>query len=125
MNLVVEEQDLAICRLPAASPVPQWLPTEGFRAVTWTSDETSVVCEQSAIPVGIASERDWCTLRVDGPLELSLTGVLASIARPLAEASIAIFVVSTFDTDYVLVKRNSLERAIDSLRAAGHVVTTG
>lgn len=125
MRVVAEEQDLAICRLPAASPLPEWLPAAGFRAVTWTAEETSVVCEQSAMPAKVAGESDWRALRVVGPLELGLTGVLASIARPLAEAAIPIFAVSTFDTDYVLVKRDSLERAVASLRAAGHEVATG
>lgn len=122
MKLVVEEQELAICRLPAASPVPEWLPGAGFRAVIWTREETSVLCDQAVVPDGVTSERDWRALRVAGPLEFSLAGVLASMTQPLADASVPIFAVSTFDTDYVLVKQGTLDRAIDSLRAAGHEI---
>jgi hypothetical protein len=125
MNLVVELQDLAICRLDPEAAAPSWLPTTGFRAVTWTRDETSIVCEQGAVPAGVTCEEDWRAIRVVGPLEFSLTGVLASLTTPLADASIPVFGISTFDTDYVLVKRGDLDRAIDVLRTADHEVVEG
>ena len=64
------------------------------------------------MPEGVLCERGWAGLKVEGPLDFSLTGVLASLAQPLAEAGISIFAVSTYDTDYVLVKGGDLERAV-------------
>jgi len=122
MNLVVEEFELAICRLAADFLLPTWLPATGLRTVTWTRDETSTVCVQAVVPVDVITEGDWRALRVAGPLEFNLTGVLASIARTLADAQVPIFAVSTYDTDYVLVKRGTLHHAIDTLHSVGHEI---
>jgi hypothetical protein len=89
-------------------------------AMARTSDELSVVCEESLVPGAIRCEKGWKCLVVHGPLALSETGILASIAGPLAEAEISIFAVSTFDTDYILVRSVDLARVGRLLRAAGH-----
>jgi hypothetical protein len=81
-----------------------------------------VVCAESAVPSGVRCERAWRALRVEGPLDFALTGVLASLAVPLAKAGVSIFATSTFDTDYVLVKEELLEQAVNALRLAGHEV---
>lgn len=81
-----------------------------------------MVCAESAVPAGLRCERAWRALRVEGPLDFALTGVLASLALPLAEAGVSIFAISTFDTDYVLVQEENLERAVNALRLAGHEV---
>lgn len=93
-----------------------------FFSITRTADELSVVCRQDAVPEGVVCQRGWRCLRVAGTIPLSVVGVLASLAAPLAEAGISAFAVSTFDTDYLLVKDKDLKAALESLRAAGQLV---
>lgn len=112
---------LAVSRLDPQTPLPEWVSGD-FCSLTRTSDELSVVCDASAVPAGIESESGWQAFQVQGPLAFGLTGILASIVRPLAEAAISIFAISSFDTDYVLVKEDNVEGAIEVLRQAGHEV---
>lgn len=121
-------ETLAVCRLDPGTPlipVIQALP-EGFLAVVRTAGEVSVVCPQAAVPAAWREppegrvEPGWRAFMVRGPLEFSLTGVLASLAGPLAAAGVSLFAVSTFDTDYVLVREAFLEKARAALAAAGH-----
>ena len=93
-----------------------------FFSVTRTPAELSAVCDVAAVPPGVKSEGPWSVLAVRGPLDLNMTGVLAALAAPLATAGISIFAVSTYDTDYVLVRSHDLDRAIRTLREAGHDV---
>ncbi len=79
-----------------------------------------MVCPERAVPAGVDAERGWRCLRVRGPLAFELTGVLASLASPLAAAGVPIFALSTFDTDYLLIPGARLETAVDVLRTAGH-----
>lgn len=122
MRLSVIEGEFGVARLGADDGVPDWAMRSGFSSVTRTEDELSVVCAAEAIPPEVRAERGWRGLRVVGQLDFSLTGVLASIANPVADAKVSIFAVSTFDTDYVLVRGDDLVRAVDALRAAGHEV---
>ena len=92
-------------------------------SITRTAEELSVVCSPEAVPEGVSHEPGWRALTVDGPLDFSLTGVLASLAGPLAEAGIPIFVVSTYDTDWLLVQAERLDAAVAVLRARGHDIT--
>lgn len=94
-----------------------------FLSITRTADELSVVCPEEYAPEGAAVEVGWRAMKVEGTLDFSLVGILASISAPLADAGVGIFVVSTFDTDYVLVKEASLERAVSALEGAGHEVS--
>jgi hypothetical protein len=120
--------ELSICRLPAGSGLPAWAaPSKGaargaLTTVSWTAEETSVVCASALVPADVAADPGWRALAVEGPLDLRLTGILASIATSLAEADVALFAVSTYDTDYVLVKAQELEAAKRALVAAGHSV---
>lgn len=111
---------LAVCRLPAGSPMPDWARSGVLTAVTRTADETSVVCAASVVPEGTTDETGWRALQVAGPLDFGLTGVLAALATPLAEAGVSIFAISTYDTDYVLVREEALEDATGALEAVGH-----
>ena len=114
---------LAVCRLAADAPVPSWVVAPGrFVTITRTADELSITAPQARVPGDIQCERDYRALRVKGPLPLNLIGILASIAEPLAEAGLSIFAISTFDTDYVLVKARDLE-AVTALDRAGHQVS--
>jgi hypothetical protein len=99
-----------------------------FFCVVRTRDELSVVCTEdvcieAALPDGTVVERGWAALKLEGPFPFSMTGVLASFLQPLAEAKIPIFAISTFDTDYVLIKSENLPQAVMTLNAAGHVRT--
>jgi len=112
----------AVCRLDSASSIPPWATADDFFSITRTADELSVVCRQDAVPDGINCERGWRCLRVAGTIPFSVVGVLASLTAPLAEAGISVFAISTFDTDYLLVKAEDLERAVDVLRRRGHTI---
>jgi len=114
---------LAICRLDARAPVPSWTErSSGFLTVSRTAEELSITSVQRAVPADVPCERDYHALRVRGPLPLNLVGVLAAIADPLAEAGLSIFAISTYDTDYVLVKAHDLEAALGTLERAGHQI---
>lgn len=124
LDLTVLPETLAVCRLPAGDAWPAWLDGERFAAVTRTPDETSVVCRAAAVPAGVRAERGWRALRVAGQLDLASTGVLLSLLEPLAAAGVAVFALSTFDTDYTLVKEAALDDAIAALTGAGHRIAS-
>lgn len=111
----------AVCRLDATAPVPVWA-TGPFVSVTRTADELSVVCADEYIPPDVQAEPDWRCLRVAGTLDFALVGVLAALVQPLAAAGVSVFVVSTFDTDYLMVKGPEFGRTVEVLRNAGHAV---
>jgi uncharacterized protein len=113
--------ELAVCRLPADAPAPPVLDA-AFYSITRTGDELSIVCPLADVPPGATVEGGWAALRVQGPLDFALTGILAALTQPLAAAGIPVFAVSTYDTDYVLVRDHDLATAIESLRHAGHTV---
>ena len=122
VNLTLLPATFAVCRLPTDSPVPAWA-SGSFVSITRTADELSVVCEESQAPADAQAERRWRMLRVNGTLDFALIGILAALTAPLADAGISVFAISTFDTDYLLVKQNKLQQAIAALVAAGHQVT--
>lgn len=122
LRLAVLDERLAVCRLDASDVLPQ-TPPDGFLSVTRTADELSVVCAEESIPESDRCEKGWRALKLEGPFEFSEVGVLASVAAPLAEVGVSIFAVSTFDTDYVLVKGEQLESALSALRNRGHEIT--
>jgi hypothetical protein len=113
---------LAICRLDPADSLPAWALDGPFWCVCRTADELSVVCPQERVPRGTRAEVDWRGLRLEGPLPLTMTGMLSSVLAPLADAEVSIFALSTFDTDYVLIREQDLAAAAEALRAAGHEV---
>lgn len=121
-GLTVLGERFSICRLEAGEEIPPWATGGTFFSVTRTRDELSVVCPENAVPEGIRCERGWRATKLEGPFDLSMVGILASVASPLAEAGASIFAVSTFDTDYVLVREEQLDLAVDTLRARGHRV---
>ena len=96
--------------------------TGAISSITRTADELSVVCAEAAVPDGMQAERGWRALCVDGPLDFALTGILAGLATALAEAGVSIFAVSTFDTDWLLVKEDQRAEAVRALTEAGHTV---
>jgi hypothetical protein len=123
MLLTVIEARLAVCRAEAGSEVPVWVDHAGdFISITRTMDELSIVCARDAVPPGVPMEGPWRAFKVQGPLVMTLIGVVAAVANPLADAGISIFAISTYDTDYVLVHEPDFDAAIEALVAAGHTV---
>jgi len=113
---------LAICRLEKSAPIPDWLMEGEFFTVSRAFDELSFVCPQESVPDGVRCNKNWRCLKVEGPLPFNMTGVLASIMVPLANAKVPVFVFSTYDTDYIMVRDDDLETALRALAGEGHEI---
>ncbi|MGH3145083.1 MAG: GNAT family N-acetyltransferase [Rubrobacter sp.] len=113
---------MTICRLDAAAEVPAWATAASLFSVTRTADELSVVCPEEFVPDGKRCEAGWRVFKLEGPFEFSEVGILSAVAAPLAEVGVGIFALSTFDTDYVLVKEEGLDLAASALRGRGYDV---
>jgi len=125
LDLVLLPEEYAICRLPSGSSLPASLlagPAGGIVSVTWTEDEVSIICRADQAPAEATATTPWRCLQVAGPLDLAMTGVLASLAGPLADARVNIVAFSTYDTDYLLVPTVRLSEAIATLTGTGHRV---
>jgi hypothetical protein len=123
LPLEVLPDTLAVCRLPPDTPIPPWAAgASSFLTVSRTREELSITAVQGEVPDGVRCERDFRALRVRGTLSPDLVGILLSIADPLARAGLSIFAISTYDTDYVLVRSRDLVAALEALRTAGHDV---
>lgn len=121
LTLSVLGQKFAICRLERNAPLPSWATKSKFFVITKTSEELSIVCPQKNVPQEVKAERNWRAFKVEGPLDLSLTGVLASLALPLAQNKINIFAISTYDTDYLLVQEEQFAKAKKILKSFCHL----
>jgi hypothetical protein len=115
-------QVFAIARLDAFVALPDWATCGDLAFTARTPREVSILVEASCVPGDVRCERDWLGFVILGPLPFTMTGVLASILQPLADAGIPILAMSTFDTDYVFVQRAHRGQAIDALVSAGHEV---
>jgi hypothetical protein len=122
VRLFALDELYAIVRLHPDAGLPDWVEGGHFWSVTRSDSELSVVCREEDVPPDASAERGWCALEVAGPLDFSLTGVVASLVSPLADAAVPIFVLSTFDTDYLFVREADLPRAAEALRGAGHTI---
>ncbi|MEO1174100.1 MAG: ACT domain-containing protein [Myxococcota bacterium] len=109
--------EFSVCRLAPGTPLPSWL--RGWYSVTSTSVELSIVCASPIVPDGVQREDGWALLSLTGPIPFETTGVVAGLTQGLAVAGIGVFVVSTFDTDHLLVKAEQVEEAVRILKAAG------
>jgi len=114
------EAPLAVCRLESSAPVPEWAAGGPFVSVTRTADELSVICPEAAVPAGTVAVPGWRGLKLEGPFDFSVTGLVSSFSRLLADAGISLLVVCTYDTDYLLVKGVDLDRAIVCLETGGY-----
>jgi GNAT superfamily N-acetyltransferase len=123
MSLRMVDGVFAVCRLTGGAAIPRWATASEFFSITKTADEISIICSQDAVPDGVQCERAWRCLRVAGAMPFTAVGVLASLTAPLAEAGISVFAISTFDTDYLLVKEKDLAAAIEALRGQGYGVS--
>lgn len=122
LDLEILPDLLAVCRLDAGAALPVWSLSSPFFSLTRTARELSVVCLASNVPPGVRAETGFRALGVSGPLDFALTGILSSLLDPLASARISVFAISTFDSDYILVRDGDLARAASALRDAGHRV---
>lgn len=113
---------LAAARLSGTAPVPPWADGPGVVSITRRAGELSVVCAEERVPPAVRAERGFRALEVEGPLDFQEVGVLHALTGPLARAGVSLLAVSTFDTDLVLVREETLARALEALRGAGHRV---
>ena len=120
VTIIVYEESFAICRLSSGEQVPSWCADSAFLSVSRSPDELSIVCLQRLVPDGVRCSRDWALMRIDGVLDLQMTGVLSGLLAPLSGAGVNVFTISTYDTDYILVPRSKLEKTRTSLSVEGH-----
>ena len=114
----------AVCRLPSDTDPPRLPASASLVSITRTGDELSIVCPAEQAPDHAKCEFPWICFKLDGPFSFTQTGVLASFIDPLAGHGVPVFTISTFDTDYVLVKEEHAEVARKTLQTAGHELVT-
>jgi hypothetical protein len=122
MQLSLLDKIFGICVFANNIPIPEWAATASLCSITRTGKELTVVCPQNIIPADIEHDREWRCFRIDGSFDLEQIGVISSLAAPLAQAGISIYVVSSYDTDYILVKDEKVEQVIAVLSRDGHSI---
>lgn len=123
LTLHLLPESFVICRLSPSSSLPSWAFDGPFVSITKTGDELSIITiDDHRLPKDVQCERNWKCFKLQGPFPFDMTGILTSVLNPLGKADIGILAVSTFDTDYVLVKESNLQIAIDVLKQNGHSV---
>jgi hypothetical protein len=121
-SLLLLDELLAVCRLAADAPAPEWAQGRALSAFIRTPEELTVICPEHLVPPGVIAEPGWRVLQVEGPLDFELVGVLASLAASLADAGVSIFAISTYSTDFILIKQSQVDLALTALHQAGHQV---
>jgi hypothetical protein len=125
VKLRLLDADLAVCRLHAGAGLPGWFSlAPPLSAAVVRGDELTLVCRAADVPDDVTAEAGWRALEVEGPMDLTLTGVMAELSGALARAGVALFAVSTYDTDVLLVRDAQLDGAVAALRDAGHEVAS-
>lgn len=122
LTMKLLEESFAVCKLETGEAIPSWAGSGSFFSITRTAEELSVVCPQKNVPAGVKCEPGWRILKIEGPLDFSLIGILSSISSVLAGSGISIFAISTYDTDYILVKDEKISEAMDVLSVKGHSI---
>ena len=118
LTLSILPEKLGICHLAKNSPIPDWTTSGNFFSITRTDQELSIIYPQDKIPGGVLFEKDWRAFRLEGVVEgIYSVGIIASLSKPLAEAGISIFNISTYETNYVLVEDKNLAKAKEILGA--------
>ena len=112
----------AVCRFDPSASIPGWaLAGGGFVSITHSERELSIVAAESIVPAEVTAERGWAVMRVVGKLDFSIVGVLAMLTTALAKAKIPCFAISTYDTDYILVKQQDADDAAEALGKVAQV----
>jgi hypothetical protein len=119
INLLITPWKLAVCKL-TNEQLPAWANSSHFLSYTKTADEYSLVCEAHYVPKEIKAETGWNCLKVEGVLDFSLVGIIAGITAVLAAEKISVFVISTHDTDYLLIKEEKTRQAIQALKSSSY-----
>jgi hypothetical protein len=122
LSLKILADRMAVCRFEPSAPLPDWFDQPGFYSITRTAEELSVVCNEERVPLGTESETGWRCFQLLGPFNFSEIGIISSLTHPLTESGVSVFVISTFDTDYLMVKEKDFPKAVDVLTARGHQV---
>lgn len=122
LTLFLVPESFAICRFDPGTSMPGWVQINAFFSLTNTSKEVSLVCQIESLPSDVDADRDWRCFKIQGPIPFSLTSILNSVTVPLSQENLGIFVISTCDTDYMLVKKEALPQALSALTAAGHTI---
>lgn len=125
LTLTVLKETFAVCQLHTGDALPAWALEADFFSITRTPAELSVVIPQRFIKGSFPCERDWRCMEVAGPLGFTEVGILAALITPLARANVSIFAISSYNTDYILVKEKDLETAVSVLSHQGHYVSRG
>ena len=118
--LSVLKETFSIHRLAPDASLPEAVSECEFYSLSKTPDELSLVCPEQFAVKSEKSNLDWKCLKVAGPLDFELTGILAGITEVLAKEKLSVFAISTFDTDYILIKKQGLTAAISALERAGY-----
>lgn len=121
-RLTLLPSPMALCRLAPDAKIPNWVEDASLLSITRTNDELSIICDAHLVPTNVQAEGGWRAMKMIGPLEFTMVGVLAAILNPLAEAQVSILAISTYDTDYILVTDPDLRTALTALQEAGHQV---
>jgi hypothetical protein len=121
-HITLLPERLAVCRLAPNAALPAWATAKPGYSITRTAEELSVVCEERQVPADVRAERGFRILKMEGPFAFTETGIVAAVVMPLARAGIGVFVISTFDTDYIMVKQADLSRACRLLEQRGHKI---
>ena len=124
-SLKILPERMAVCRFEPTAALPDWIDTSAFYSITRTEEELTLVCCEALVPPGAQCESEWRCFRVQGILDFSEIGIMFTLTQPLAKAGVSVFVISTYDTDYFLVKEKELPKAIDALTTSGHEIVAG
>jgi hypothetical protein len=122
-TLSILSDRLTICRLDKDDEIPAWATKTSFVSITRTAEELSIIAPEAIVPESFPHDAGWRPIKVEGPLEFTLFGVLSSLISPLAQEGISVLAIATYDTDYFLVKEDHCERAASILRSKGHSVS--
>lgn len=122
LKLEILNNRYGVCKLESGTGIPGWISGNGFFSITGTPDELSVVCEEELIPEDVQSEKGWRIFKVQGPLDFSLIGIISDISTCLAGAGVSIFAVSTYETDYIMVREQELDQAVTALTEAEYEI---
>ena len=122
LRFSVLQDEAGICRLPPAAAIPEWAYLGEFFSITKTAEELSIVCLSRVVPESVEKDSGWKVLKIEGLLNFNLVGILAQVSAVLAESEVSIFAISTYNTDYILVKNRDFDVAVVVLRKDGHEV---
>ena len=124
LSLKILPDRISVCRFEPTAALPGWIDRSAFYSITRTEEELTLVCREALVPPGTKCESGWRCFCVEGVLDFSEIGIMFSISQPLAKSGVSVFIISTYDTDYFLVKETEMAKAVEALTAAGHRIVS-